>query len=179
MRLSFASMIAVVLPLLSACDEAGPRTQVTYVGTYGSLRALGAEARAGRPVPVHAVNNPYGSDSGLENAFTQHLTRRDRNLKFEAAGGGLPDGAGGPRVLVLVDTPTEYTGISACQGKPYEAQRRDERIVVRMMVCDETHRLVEVMGVLPRDAGSLESAFDQLLEQGAGELIVGEDRSPK
>ncbi|MDW3207421.1 MAG: hypothetical protein R8L07_17935 [Alphaproteobacteria bacterium] len=178
MRGLFHLTFAATLTVLTACDEAGPRTQVTYVGTYGSLRALGAEARAGRAVPVHAVNNPYGNDAALANTFAEHLSQRDQSLRFEGAGGGLPD-AGAPRVLVLVDTPTDYTGISACQGKPYEAQRREERIIVRMMVCDEAQRLVEVMGVLPRETASLESAFDQLLEQGAGELIVGEDRSPK
>ena len=182
MRKPFTALATLVMSaamLVASCDEAGPRTQVTYVGAYGSMRALGAEARAGRPVPVHAVNNPFGGDMEMAGFVADTLSARDRYMHFTPAGGGIPEGGGGPRVLVLVDTPTAYTGISACQGKPYIPESRAERIILHVMVCDEIQRLVEVMGVLPRASRPLETEFEALLTQAAGELLVGEDKSPK
>lgn len=165
--------------LLTACDEAGPRTQVIYESVRGSEAKLTAEGRAGRPVPVFAQHAPFDSDGALAQRVAALLTIPERSLRFEGAGGGLPEPTDSPRVLILHDTPGGYTGISACQGKPYEPAPAAERIEIRAIVCDDAERLVEVLGVLPKEEGDQSAAYARLIEQAAGSLVVGEDTSPK
>jgi hypothetical protein len=173
-------LIAKILALLPlfGCDE-GPRTQVLYASSTGSYASLKDAALAGRSVPVYAVGAPFGSDGTLAEQVTGLLSRADRTLRFEAAGGGLPADAGTLKVLVLHDTPGGYTGISACQGKPYMPKAGGSDIEIRAIVCGPKGTLVEVLGVLPRDTPNLQQAYDDLLAQAVRSLLISEDKTPR
>lgn len=178
----FASLTAAILltvGLLTGCDESGPRTQVIYTATMGSLTKLRFEAQSGRSVPVFAVNAPFSSDSALAAEFATLLKGDDPHLKFEGAGGGIPESMERPWVLVLNDTPQGYTGISACQGKPYDPVESTGQFEFRMVICNDAARLVEVLAILPAKETDRQTAYQALMRQAVRDLLVGEDQTPR
>lgn len=176
---SLTGLLLFVILFATACDESGPRTQVIYAATMGSLSKLRYEAQAGRSVPVYAVNAPFQSDADLSQAFAAILKGDDPHLRFEGQGGGIPEGNPRPWVLVLNSTPTGYTGISACQGKPYDPDAKAGAMEIRLIVCNDAARLVEVLAILPEQEAGREAAYDALLRQAARSLLIGEDQTPR
>lgn len=175
-RLAFLTLIAL---FLAACDQTVPKTVVVYASTTGSYAPLQSVARAGNAVPVYAFAAPLRSNQTLAQTVSDMLAQKDPTLRFRGGGDTLPWDSTDTRILILNDMPTGYSGISACQGKPYEPVEQDDALTFNMIVCEGSDLLVQVMGTLPRTSANLTSQYDELIKQTLSTVLIKEDRSPK
>lgn len=185
LRVSLFALIATALTL-SACGQSGPRTQTIYSSVRGSLAKLQQAALNGGQVSVFVNQAPFDADKNVAQQVAAMLGNEKKALRFRGTGSGIPDVMTGTRVLILHNTPDGYTGISACQGKPYEPAANPKQLEFRAIVCDNAERLVEVLAVLPYAKGDNGAEMDQyaqqydaLLLQASEGLIVEEDRTPR
>jgi|TARA_R110000744_G_scaffold172470_4_gene291150 hypothetical protein len=175
-RLAFLTLVAL---FLAACDQTVPKTVVIYASTTGSYAPLQSVAQAGNSVPVYAFAAPLRSDQALAQAVSDMLAQKDPNLRFRGGGDTLPWDSTDTRILILNDMPTGYSGISACQGKPYEPVEQDDALTFNMIVCEGSDLLVQVMGTLPRTSSNLTAQYDELIKQTLPTVLIKEDHSPK
>ncbi len=178
-NIPFLSALIGFLLLLGACDDPGPRTVNIYTSTQGSLITLQNTTRTGNPVPVYAIGALFESDFELARRIAADLDARDPYIRFAASAGDPTLDTGSVRVLVIHETPSGFTGISACQGKRYQAEPQEDEILFRVIVCKGTDRLIEVQAHLPRDRQNLEDDYNKLLKQAMPTVFSKEDRSPK
>jgi len=163
---------------LSGCDDS-PRSQRIYHTIHGTHGTLLAAAMRDEAVRVHAVSSIAGAPGEIATLYAGWLAEEDRFLRFEAGSDEIPQPGPTPWVLILHNTPAGYTGISACQGTPYEPEENARESVFRAIICDESGRLIEILGLIPADDKDIAGVYREMLQSTAGRLITQEDMSDR
>ncbi|NMM46049.1 hypothetical protein HH303_16260 [Rhodospirillaceae bacterium KN72] len=174
LKLLFA---AAMLTGVAACDDTEPRTVQIYIPPMGSFNTLHGVAIDGGSVPVAVRDAPFKADAEASEQFARLLADQDSALRFHADTAATRDTAR-IRVLVLHDTPGNYTGTSACADEPFSPKIEGE-MVITAVVCEGRSRLVETRGYLPENPSEPEKIYDDLLAHIAPTLTAKEQRQAK
>lgn len=172
----FIPLVAAAFAV-TACDEAGPRTQTLYEAPNGTLDKIRFSTHEGKPVPVYVFAAPFSDDATVAQTYAELLGKDDPTISFVSAGAGIPDVPPPLRVLLLHDAPKSYTGNAACKGRAYDPEPAEKEVRLNAIICEGEDRLIEVLGTLPRDVANLGAEYDALVEQTARAIVVQEVRS--